>query len=263
MNETPAHPLDGPRFAFGTLTVLPVRVVRWDRAAARGGMLWAPAVGLVVGLFAAAAGGVLLVSGAGATVAAVVSVAVPAALTRALHLDGLADVADGLGSGLEAEGAQRVMKRSDIGPFGVVTLVLVLLAQTAALAQLYAQGWTHGALGCALSAVAARTALTLTARRGVAAARSDGLGAVVASVVPPLAAGAVVVAVVLLTGLAVWPTWGAGWAVGAVLAVAAALAAGEGLLRRCCQRLGGVSGDVFGAVCEVAGTAALLTLTLC
>ncbi|MGW1275195.1 hypothetical protein ACWD5A_42230, partial [Streptomyces sp. NPDC002491] len=45
----PAAPLDGLRFAFGTLTVLPVRVTRWDRPAARAGMLSAPLVGLVVG----------------------------------------------------------------------------------------------------------------------------------------------------------------------------------------------------------------------
>ncbi|MYX19399.1 adenosylcobinamide-GDP ribazoletransferase, partial [Streptomyces sp. SID8380] len=38
--------MDGIRFAFGTLTVLPVRVRRWDRGAARAGMLWAPLAGL-------------------------------------------------------------------------------------------------------------------------------------------------------------------------------------------------------------------------
>ncbi|SCE14540.1 hypothetical protein GA0115252_13231, partial [Streptomyces sp. DfronAA-171] len=41
--------MDGIRFAFGTLTVLPVRVRRWDRGAARAGMLWAPLAGLVRG----------------------------------------------------------------------------------------------------------------------------------------------------------------------------------------------------------------------
>ena len=39
----------GLRFAFGTLTVLPVRVTRWDRGTARAGMLCAPLAGLVVG----------------------------------------------------------------------------------------------------------------------------------------------------------------------------------------------------------------------
>ncbi|MET9869340.1 adenosylcobinamide-GDP ribazoletransferase, partial [Streptomyces sp. NPDC006386] len=82
-----SSPLDGVRFAFGTLTVIPVRVTRWDREAARGGMLCAPLAGLAVGAAAAAAGLVLLFLGAGPLLAAVAGVAVPAVLTRGLHLD--------------------------------------------------------------------------------------------------------------------------------------------------------------------------------
>ncbi|MGW2239040.1 adenosylcobinamide-GDP ribazoletransferase, partial [Streptomyces sp. NPDC001759] len=158
MSKTP--PLDGLRFAFGTLTVLPVKVTRWDREAARAGMLCAPVAGLVVGGCAALAGLLLLVLGAGALLTAVASAAVPAVLTRGLHLDGLADTADGLGSGKPAEEALRIMKQSDIGPFGVVTLVFVLLAQVAALAQAYGGSWGRGALAAVVSAAAARLALT-------------------------------------------------------------------------------------------------------
>ncbi|NED32197.1 adenosylcobinamide-GDP ribazoletransferase, partial [Streptomyces sp. SID8499] len=57
--------MPGLRFAFGTLTVLPVRVSRWDREAARAGMLCAPLAGLVVGAAAAAVGVLLLWGGAG------------------------------------------------------------------------------------------------------------------------------------------------------------------------------------------------------
>ncbi|WP_345622658.1 adenosylcobinamide-GDP ribazoletransferase, partial [Streptomyces ziwulingensis] len=186
MSENPAR--DGLRFAFGTLTAFPVRVTRWDRTAARGGMLCAPLAGLAVGVAAAAAGLVLLLLGAGPPLAAVATVAVPAALTRGLHLDGLADTADGLGSGRPAEDALRIMKQSDIGPFGVLTLVLVLLAQAAALAQAYGTSWSRGALAAVVSATAARLALTLAARAGVPAARPEGLGAAVAGVVPVRAA---------------------------------------------------------------------------
>lgn len=160
-------PFDGLRFAFGTLTVLPVRVTRWDRETARGGMLSAPVAGLVVGGCAAGLGLLLLYLGASPLLAAVASAAVPAALTRGLHLDGLADTADGLGSGRPAEDALRIMKQSDIGPFGVLTLILVLLAQVAALTQLYDASWARGALAAVVSAVAARLALTLAARDGV------------------------------------------------------------------------------------------------
>ncbi len=170
----PAGLRDGVRFAFGTLTVLPVPGARWDRPAARAGMVCAPLVGLVTGLCAAAAGGAALLLGASPLLAAVATVAVPAVLTRGLHLDGLADVADGLGSGRPAEGALEVMKRSDIGPFGVVTLLLVLLAQVAAVAGAYAAGWAWGAVAVTASAVTARAALTLAAREGVPAARPGG-----------------------------------------------------------------------------------------
>ncbi|MEV6049558.1 adenosylcobinamide-GDP ribazoletransferase [Streptomyces sp. NPDC052107] len=253
--------LHGLRFAFGTLTVLPVRVHRWDREAARGGMLTAPVAGLVVGACAAGPGLLLLLLGAGPLLAAVASVAVPAALTRGLHLDGLADTADGLGSGKPAEDALRIMKQSDIGPFGVITLVLVLLAQVAVLAQLYGDSWARGALAAVVSAITARLALTLAARAGVPAARPEGLGAAVAGVVP--VPGAVAVTAAFTIGSAAWGTaFGPYGAVRTAAAVLLSLAVTELLLRRCVSRFGGVTGDVFGALEETAATTSLIVLSL-
>ncbi|WP_432161048.1 adenosylcobinamide-GDP ribazoletransferase [Streptomyces sp. NRRL F-5630] len=253
--------MDGIRFAFGTLTVLPVRVRRWDRGAARAGMLWAPLAGLVVGLCAAALGGALSALGAGAPLAAVASVAVPAVLTRGLHLDGLADTADGLGSGKPAADALAIMKRSDIGPFGVVTLLLVLLAQCAVLDRLYGLGWAQGALGAAVAGVTGRLAMTLAARRGIPAARPEGLGAAVAGTVPPREAygvGALCLLACAAAGLCEGPA--------AVVRLGAAVLAGAAgaalLLRHCVRRFGGVTGDVFGGIEETAATAALVVLAL-
>nr|BFE88602.1 hypothetical protein GCM10020093_112030 [Planobispora longispora] len=104
-----------------------------------------------------------------------------ALLTRALHLDGLADLADGLGSGRPAERALDIMKRSDIGPFGVVTLLLTLLAQVAALTEAASAGYGPPALAAAC--VAGRLALTWACREGVPTARPGGLGATVAGTV--------------------------------------------------------------------------------
>ncbi len=251
---------DGIRFAFGTLTVLPVRGTRWDREAAHAGMLCAPLAGLTVGLCAAAVGGVLLFLDGGALLAAVATAAIPAVLTRGLHLDGLADTADGLGSGKPAEDALRIMKRSDIGPFGVITLLFVLLGQVAALAQLYGQSWAHGAVGAAVAGVAARCALTLAARVGVPAARPEGLGAAVAGAVPWRSAGVVAAVVVLGCAVAAIP-FGPYAVVRHAFAALAALAVAELLLHHCRRRLGGVTGDVFGALAETAATVALVVLT--
>lgn len=251
------------RFAFGTLTALPVRVHRWDRAAARGGMLAAPVAGLAVGLLAAGTGGLLLLAGAGAAVAAVATVAAPAVLTRGLHLDGLADTADGLGSGRPAGEALRIMRRSDIGPFGVITLLLVLLGQVAAVYQLYDDGSrARAATAVIAAAVAARAALVLAARAGVPPARPEGLGAAVAGVLSArtalLAAAAATAVLATAAGLLSGPLA----ALQTALATAAALAAAELLRHHCVRRLGGVTGDVFGALAETAATAALVAAVL-
>ncbi len=239
---------DGLRMAVGTLTVLPVRVVRVDRAVAAWAMAAAPLVG---GLLAALAGAVLagaLLLGASPLLAAVLAVGALALLTRALHLDGLADVADGLGSGAEAERALEIMKRSDIGPFGVVALVFALLVQVASLAALAERGAAEAVWGLAAAVLAGRLAVTWACTRLVGAARPEGLGAFVAGTVPYPAAAAVTGAVLLVGAVNwVWP-----------VAVGAGLAAAGGLLLRLRRRLGGMTGDVLGALAETAASTALL-----
>ena len=107
----------------------------------RGAMHWAPVLGLG---FGAAAAGVLYVFGhllrAGDPLGAVLAIGLLALLTRGMHLDGLADLADGLASGRPADAALEVMKRSDLGPIGAATLVFVLLIQVTGLTQAQAIG---------------------------------------------------------------------------------------------------------------------------
>jgi adenosylcobinamide-GDP ribazoletransferase len=236
---------DGLRLAVSLLTVLPVRrVPAPDRTTARTAMLWAPAVGLLLGLLAAVAMEVARLAGLDPLVAAALGLALLAALTRGLHLDGLADTADGLGARRPGPAALAIMRSGDIGPFGVVTLVLTLLLQAAAAAQ-------AGPLALLAAVTVGRVALVLACRRGVPAARPDGLGALVAATVGP----GQVAAWVALAGVA---SVGLGWR--GPVAVAIALASVALLLRHCTRRLGGVTGDVLGAAAEVAATAVLLVL---
>jgi adenosylcobinamide-GDP ribazoletransferase len=198
--------------------------------------------------------------------AAVVVVAVLALLTRGLHLDGLADTADGLGSGREAARALEVMRRGDVGPFGVVTLLLVLLLQVAALERLVQTPTGRAALVAAL--VLSRLVLPVLCSRGIAGARPEGLGAMVAGSVgrPGLGVAAGLTALALLVvALVLAPTYGAvstgSWL--HVLAFLVAPAVVTGLFaRRCLHRFGGVTGDVLGACVEVAFTAALVVAVL-
>lgn len=251
--------VEGLRLSLGLLTVVPVGQVRSDRTTARAAMLLAPLVGALLGLLAWAVGAAFAVAGAGPLLAAVLAVSVLALATRGLHLDGLADVADGLGSGRPAADALGIMRKSDIGPFGVLTLVLVLLVQVGALTQLWAEGLAGPAL--VLAGVTGRLALPWGCRTGVPAARPDGLGALVAGSVPPAAAaGSTALLLLALVGLGLIGGVRPALALGAGLLVGTAV--GQLLLRHAVSRLGGVTGDVLGGAVEIAATAALLTLLL-
>ena len=179
-----------------------------------------------------------------------------AGLTRGLHLDGLADTADGLGSYGDAEKALAVMKKSDIGPFGVITIVLVLLAQTAAFATVAARPVLAGLVGVLVAVATGRLAVTWACRRGIPAARPDGLGVLVAGTVPLVAA---VAWTLLLAGAAVFAVPGRPWV--GPLAVLAGVAASVALTRHTVRRFGGVTGDVFGACVEVGTTVCAVGLT--
>jgi adenosylcobinamide-GDP ribazoletransferase len=248
----------GLRLSATLLTVVPLRgpVTGPNRDTAAAAMAWAPAVGLLLGAVAAA---VLVVAdhplGAGPLTAAGLAVAALALLTRGLHLDGLADLADGLGSGQPAPGALDIMRRSDVGPFGIVTLVLTLVIQVGALAHAEAAGGGRGPAALITAAVTGRLALTWACRRGVAAARPDGLGALVAGTVRP-----VVAAVITLAVLAAVSVAGVGFTL--PLAVVTGLATAFVLQRHAVRRLGGITGDVLGALIETAATVTLVVAAM-
>jgi adenosylcobinamide-GDP ribazoletransferase len=253
-------PWAGLRLAVTLLTAIPLPgcPAAPSRRTAAAAMYWAPAVGAAAG--AVGAGVLLLAAGAGHTgplLASALAIGTGAVITRALHLDGLADFADGLGSGQDADGALAVMRRSDIGPFGVVTLVLVLLVQVLALARAQALG--RGPEAVLTAAVTARLAMTVACRRPVPAARPGGLGALVAGSV---SAAWAVVLVIAAAAAAAW----AGLALAGSWYLAAGLLAGlavtVALTALATRRLGGITGDVLGALAEVAGTVCLLVTAL-
>ncbi|MEU6035200.1 adenosylcobinamide-GDP ribazoletransferase [Actinomadura sp. NPDC047616] len=243
------------RLAVTLLTVVPLPAGPVDRRTAGRAMLAAPLTGLIVGGGAAA---VLLagdLAGLAAPLRAALAVAATAVLTRALHLDGLADLADGLGSRRPADAALDVMKRSDIGPFGVVTLLLVLLVQVTALATA-----PDAVAAVLVAAVAGRLALPWACRTGVPCARPGGLGALVAGTVGTRAAAAVTAVAVAAAGAMGAGLDGVAGGVRAVAAVLVGLATALLMLRHAVRRLGGITGDVLGALVELATTAALVAM---
>lgn len=250
------------RLSVGLLTVIPVgTITEVDRRVARSAILLTPLVGLLLGAIAA---GVILgvhaivPTSLGALLAAAIAVAALAYLTRALHLDGLADTADALGSGRRGDAALEVARRGDVGPFGVVTLVLTLLVQVAALAVTVDAGW--GAICLVTAVVTGRVAIVIACSRGIRAARPEGLGALVAGTVPRRAALAwVVLALGLAAAAGAWVT-GVPWVL--PLAMTLGLVTAMGVVARSVRRLGGITGDVLGAAVETATAIALVIVAL-
>ncbi|WP_112240154.1 adenosylcobinamide-GDP ribazoletransferase [Kribbella monticola] len=269
---------DGVRLAVGTLSVVPAPMPRVvDRTVAGKAMVLAPLVGLLLGAIAAAVvAGVHALQPGAPLLAAVLGVVVLVMLSGGLHLDGLADTADGLGSRRDRETMLRIMKQSDIGPFGVVSIVAVLLIDVAALTACIQSGFGWQAI--LIATVASRLTLPWSCRTTVPSARPDGLGAMVASTVPTLAAlitTTLTLAAVTLTAYAdrtpaglIEHTTGVASApigahlLGAALALVVAIALGLLMIRKARAAFGGITGDTLGATVELALAAALLTLAL-
>lgn len=259
MTGRPGRWAAGARLALTTLTVLPLRPGRVDRRTAAVAMAAAPAVGLALGAVLAVAAWALTGAGLAALPTAAVLVALLALLTRGLHLDGLADTFDGLGSYAPAERALAILKSPEAGPLGVSAVVLALLVDAAALSALVTR---HGWLLIAMAVAIGRFGITLCCARPVPAARPDGLGALVAGSVPVPLCGAWALVLAVLAGLAGQLSAGSGWTdwLRGAVAVLLAMAAAALLARQCVRRFGGVTGDVLGAACELATAVALLVL---
>jgi adenosylcobinamide-GDP ribazoletransferase len=149
------------------------------------------------------------------------------------------------------------MKSPEVGPFGVVAIGLVLLIQATGVAALAGRPWYHLLLGVVLANAAGRLAVSWACRRGVPAARPDGLGALVAGTV---GAPVLVLSTVGLGALAVVVVPGRPWQ--GPVALLLALGAAGLVLRHARRRLGGITGDVLGAQLELAATVAYMVLAL-
>ncbi len=232
------------------LTVVPVRLnTAPSTLAAARSLLYYPLVGLCIGTLLAAVG--WLLGDTPSLLGAAVLLAAWAAITGALHLDGLADTADAwVGGHGDRDKTLSIMKDPCSGPVAVVTLVLVLLLKFAALAQLLAHGaWSLIVLAPVIGRTAPLPLFLTTPYVG-----GQGLGSAFAARLPRRAVilmlAATLIAAVVALGIA------AAW----VLACATAVFA---VLRRLMlRRIGGTTGDTAGALIEIVETAVLLTAAM-
>lgn len=213
---------------------LPRSAVAGDLGRAAG---WFPVVGLMLGLLLAG-GGVVSARLVPALLAAVLMVGLWALLTGGLHLDGLADAADGLGGGWSREERLAIMRDAGTGAYGVTAVVLVLGAKVAALAGLPAELRWRALL---LAPVLGRVAPLLLARF-CPPARAEGAGHAFALTTGSRGlAAAGLVAFGASLGLFGLP---------GLFPVALAALAATGFAGYLRARLGGMTGDCLGAAVE-------------
>jgi adenosylcobinamide-GDP ribazoletransferase len=260
LSDDPQHDGDGWRLRFvagwtdlkiagAFLTRLPIRLGETAGlpALARAA-LYFPVVGCGVGLLGGIVYALAVGLGLPPLLAATVAVAVTVAVTGALHEDGLADMVDGFGGGADRDRKLQIMRDSRIGTYGVIALVLALGARVVALASFEDNG---DAVAAMILCQAASRALVVAVMQRAPLARSDGLAAGAgrpsqATTLWALGLGGLIALV--LAGLD-----------GAIAMIAGAVVAWAitWLARR---QIGGVTGDVLGAVQQGSEIAMLLAL---
>ncbi|MDO5684417.1 MAG: adenosylcobinamide-GDP ribazoletransferase, partial [Propionibacteriaceae bacterium] len=258
------HPLV---WAAGFFSIIPVPpLVEVEPVQARRALAWLPTLGLLIGILAGIVGAVVALVSQAQLLAAALAVVAMQGLVGAMHLDGLADTADGLAAlgsrkdGRDTPRALEIMRQPDVGAIGVVTIVATLLLQTSALASspdaasLLVLVTIGGFLG--------RATVLSASRRGVPSARPGGFGALFADTSSPAIVGAHYCTAALLAGGCGWWLAGLPGALGLISAAIIAVSAAELWTRRLVRVFGGVTGDVFGALVEVTTTIWLVSAAI-
>ena len=222
-------------------------------APAIGAAVWAfPLAGALVGGIAAAVLAGALALGIAPALAAGLALAAGVLATGGLHEDGLADCADGFGGGRDRARKLEIMRDSQIGSYGGVTLILSLGLRWQALAILAAQHPAFAPLALITLAMSSRAGLGF-ALLWLPAARGDGMGKSAAGTSFARAMLGLALAGVTLVIFLPWP-WGAFWVFAAQFGVQFLFA------RLALRQIGGQSGDVLGAMQQLAEIAGWLVL---
>ncbi len=223
------------------------------------GMKWMPVVGLLIGLPAALL--VLLLSPlVGYQAAVLAGLIYQIGITGGLHLDGLADSADGLFSYRPRERVLEIMRDSTLGTNGVIALTLAVLTKYVLLQSM---PQTCGLLALVSAPILGRTASTWHAASAEYAREGGGMGQFVNRTKPRHAVPALICSLVMLGIL----FFAAGTPLPMLLLLLACLhlvCVGGGVLlaRYVTGRIGGITGDTIGAAIELTEIGSLFMLLL-
>ena len=225
--------------ALAFLTVLPVagKLDFSPKDLAKSAFFF-PLVGWLIGSILAGCAFLLKLVGVTSLLTAVFMVCVGVLFTRGLHLDGVADVLDGLGGSFDKDRRLAIMKDSFVGPFGVTGLVLLLAGKTAALAMIL-ETTSVSFLSVMIAPSAARWAMGVLAYKSKYP-RENGTGHPFVGKISGWS--------LIMSSFLVWPGIYFGW-LGLVMMLAAQLPP-LWLRQKAHASFGGVTGDVLGASCE-------------
>ena len=184
--------------------------------------------------------------------AAALAVFIGTLITGALHEDGLADCADGLGATHDKKRALEIMRDSTIGTYGTVALIFSFIFRISALASLSV---VNGLIAILIAHTVARTAMTI-AIYSAKYIRASGLGDAVSEGTEKNRFLITLATTLLITALL---PMGVGVA-GALVAYILALFAAWAILQFIKSRLGGYTGDGLGAMEQIAEITVLTTL---
>jgi adenosylcobinamide-GDP ribazoletransferase len=207
-----------------------------------------PLVGAIIGLIVGLADRCLLAIGIPSLAAAALALGAGAALTGALHEDGLADVGDGFGGGRDRAAKLSIMRDSRLGTYGMIVLLVGFVARASALVSLPlatiipALIVAHAVGRAVIPVLAANMPFARDDGLGKSAGRPDMAGAITAVII------GVVIALLCLS------------AIQALLAVVVAACGAAAIAALAWRQIGGVTGDVFGAAEQVVETAVLVML---
>lgn len=241
---------------FLTRIPVPANIAPGAVEVARSAALF-PLVGAVIGFLEGLAGWTLSYFAAksgshwsnfsGTLIIAVLVIGSGIFLTGALHLDGLADMADGFGGGWTREDVLRIMRDHAIGSYGTVALILILVLKIASVSALLPRGEAITYLIVA-SALSRGTMVVLGFCLPYARSSEGGLGGAFENL------GKIELA--CSSTLAVALSFVAGWRT-AVTSVILASLVSFGSAYYCLRRIGGITGDTLGATSEICETVIL------
>lgn len=241
------NPLHSLWVAVGFLTRISVGdVTRGGRVAVdmAKAVPWFPVVGLGIG---AITGGVYLLADEllNVRVASALAVGVSLLITGAFHHDGLADIADAFGGGWNVEQRMEILKDSRLGTYGTAALCMAILTEVLAISELKGAE----AFGAIVVAHSLGRAMALTAMI-LAPAVGDGMGAEYIQRLSPLSVVSGILVAVIATAYfsPVFPLVTIG--VAAVPTIAVVVLA--------IRKIGGINGDVLGAITVLSGLATLI-----